>query len=846
MAIAVSDEFKELWHQMRGKPERLRLRHKRRYKNGAGSYVNAADWTVLEEYEWKSIGKIPMALDVPFQNVFKIGTVSIVVPNAYGEWIEAAVPPSFFAADGTAEDGYLLYRTLIQVQHGYKLSDGTVEWVSVFTGVVLRVRITGKGATAVVDVASKAHLLEKADAEEVADTFTLEDCIPATGDGSNKAFETTTEGVDHLTDLQVNAVSLDKASEYRTENANERDSAGNTGRLAITTDAAPGNLQTVKASGKAWKKDQTIDTLLGLLFTEGDIPAGERTIDPILFPGGLSGSVAIDAQADWEDGTLIQNVSTVTVAGRILKKWLKVDDFSDGDYTASPAWTVTGPTTGSLYSIVSGAFRVRNDWGLEPQSYAQAFVQYWGAVATVVPEEPRTFRFRLSTVLPSGSARVTCWDISGNGEFSFFFDVAANKVYLDRGATHVLDLGAIPGAGFHQYRLLRDTDNVHRVYIDGVAKGTFNGAAGGVGGATRCIVNVQASGTDNCYVDIDDIYYSTEEIETAGPDTTACRFESEEFDLLSAPTAWGTLDIVEELRSGTIGYETNVAAASGGPYDGWVAIDASTKVIQSNLKRYLKIACDITPAAIDSLKGSPYVDSLTANFTVSTVNVSLAIHRGRTVMQQIERYLRIPDYELAMKGDGTAHVRAKDPDPTPVITITQGDGILDVLAYDDGIPDRVVKAGRVRHGEFVSVYDGDAAGADADTLALEAELKGKVLDEDLSDVLLSLDVNLADSRARVIYENNRRAADDPRPKRRLRLKTWIIPWLELSDVVRVAFYDNPYMRQFLAADPLHKPGPYYNWGDPANIIAKYQDFKVLSYAPDYDTHTAEMLVEEVV
>lgn len=823
--ITASAEFKALWHKKVGNVEKTRIRYKRRYKNAAGSWVNEPDWAVLEEEDFIGIGRIPQALDVPFRNIFRIGTVTLRFPNLYNEWLESTGAPSFWAADGVASEGYRCYKTLFQVQHGYRLADGTWEWLSVFTGLGTKPRITGRGAEASIDVVSKLHLLERTDAEAVRDTdVTLEDCIPPTGDGSIVDFESTSTGVDHATDIQVNAVSITKGSGVRTSNENELDSAGNTGRLAIALDTAPGAGQTVKVSLVRWLKNQLIETLLGLIFDAAGITSGERSIAPIVFLGGVSGSVDVDTEAEWEAGSLLTDIDTNTTPGSIQKDntW---DDFSDNQHSSNPAWTVdTGaPSAASGALVLTLGDAIHSAPGDQP--FALQFTHQF-AIGAGSGNDLVVVGFALVTPGQFGT--------SANGyELVIYRNGTGVELRRNDGSTTRVSLAtAAHGGGDTSYtwKVTRDGSGVMSVYRDGV---------------------LVLSATDNTYTT--GTYLQLEHIGSTGTSTVdaikfedgaAVVYESEEFDLLAAPSAWGTLDYSETLNGGTVTYKTNVASAPGGPYDGWVAIDGTTRVIQSNLKRYLKVQITITPSAATNLQ-SPVVHSWLANFSSTTVYVSLANHRGRTGLQQTERYLRTADYELAVRGDGTAVVRAKDTSAEPAIELDQENGIIDVLAYDDGIPDRCVRAARVRHGEFVSEYDGADAGASAAVQAEEAEIGGKVENDDLSDVALALDVNLAAARARAIYEGARRSATDPRPRRRLRLKIWLVPWLELGDVVRVAFYDNPYMRQYQAADPLHRVGPYLNWGDPGNVLAKDEDFKVLEYNPDYDTRTAELLAEEL-
>lgn len=829
--ISVSDEYKALWHQKQ-KEERLRIRYKRRYYNGS-SWVNESDWTVIEQGDFVGIGRINQELDSVFQNLFKISTVTLKFHNRYNEWLQTTVPPSFFAADATATSGYRLFRTLFQVQHGYKLNDGTYEWASQFTGIAIKANLSGSSAVANITVASKAHLAQRADAENVSTTFTLEDCDPAVGDGSETDFKSTSTGVDHLTDFQVDASSITKGSGYRTGNDNEVVSAGNDGKMTITADSAPGNTLTVKCSGLKWLQNNSLETLLGLLFDEADIPSGERTINNIVFPGGLSGSRTIDTEAEWDAGTVFTNV--FSSGGTIRQKWFLVDDFADGDYTSNPVWTAL-LLGGATASAATNALVLSGSTGAS------------GQLRTPLAKNVGTWNFDLTSNQPSdGFTLFNIDQASTSPAYYLQYDHQNDEVkfFVNDGGlgadTELIDAGTVP-SGAVNWRITRDADGNFELFKNNVSVGTANDLTF----TTFSSISVQISADTPTVTSTWDNFYFSDDIDGTGATSTATAvYESAEFDLLAAPSAWGILDITESLNGGTVVYATNVSSTSGSGYDGYVDINATTKEIESNLKRYLKIRATITPAS--GSYDSPEPDKLVANFTVTSVNVSLAVHRGKNCLDQIEDYIKLADYELAWRGDGTVEVRQKNISSEPIIHLTQENGIYDVLDYDDGIPDRVVRSAKVRHGEFQASYDGTDAGVSTDVANEEAELAGEIINEDLSSTRLALDVNLAESRARTLYENNRRSATDPRPLRRLRLKVWPIPWAELGDRIRLSFADNPYMLQYLAADPLNKVNVYSNFGNPANLFAQEDVFKILSYSPEYEGEnwSAEMLVEEI-
>lgn len=841
MAVSVSSQFKALWRQKQGTVEQVRVRYKRRYWTGS-AFALEADWKVLSQNQLVRIGVIPQQLDSPRQNIFRTSVFSIFLPNTQNEWKQLAVNPSKFQADATATSGYRAYRTQVQVQTGYILADGTTEWVSRFTGVLLRTRISASGEAELI-LASNFFLLEAADAEQVSTTVTLENCIPATGDGSNKAFESTSTGVDRATAVQVNAVAQTQGSAYRTSNENQVSGGGNTGRLAIAFDTAPGNTLTVKVSLIKWLANQAIETVMGLLFDEAGFASGDRSISSVVFPGGVSSSKTLDLQADWAAGGVQTSVDTASLPGSVAGPWKYFDDWSDGLIAArtsagAPEWTIQATNGNVAFTPSSGSVAVSASGIGVADNYIVATAPFTQATGNY------KIRCSVTSRTPSvtdqvGSIAMFITNAYGGGRtltgYGIMYDSKTSNIYLMRVDAEGIELGSIlatlgtynPG-DVDFWDITRDGSGAMTVYRNGVSVGTATDNT--YTASTYFTLHTHVPDTNKgMTLTVYGIYYSTLSSSFTGI------WESAEQDLLAAPIAWSTLDRTITLNGGTLTFKTATATVSGGPYDSYVAI-AADGTIQSALKRYLKIRAEFTPADNFGTFDRPVVDKLIARYSTSSVFLALAKLRGKTCAAACEDLARLADYYLGFKGDGTGFFRSKTITGAYEVHLTQENGIIEVLDYDTGIPDRVRNVGRVRSGGFAATYSCTDA-AEASPTPIE-EYGERVQDEDYEDFLLANDADIRTARARLIHDLNHN------PPLRLRLSIWDMPWLELADIVRVSCYDHPRQKLTQLDDPLGTlRDTWMAAGEAQNVIARDLDMKVLELKPNLDTGRAEVLLE---
>lgn len=823
-----SAEFKELWQKKIGNAERRRVGYKRLYYNGS-AYVNEADWTYLYESDFVGWGEIPWELDSPLQNVFSSGIVTLLLNNERNQWVESDAPPSFFAADDVAPLGYKLYKTLFQLQVGNTLSSGTVEWVSQFTGYALRSMLVSSSGIAEIRLESKgAFLLEKSDASVVHDTITLENCSPATGDGANLIFKTTSTGVGEITDLQVNGVSYLR-TDYSVDNAGTVESPNNDGKAIITiSDApglAPGMGQTVKVSLVKWKQAQKIDTLLGLIADAAGIGSGDRDLSPIQLAVAAAGTHTIDTQSDWNAGTKTF-IDSVFLAGSIFKA-LHIDYFEDEDLTSNPAWTTTA----------GSPVIVANAWGdgINMMGNADSASVQTGVAVT---QSGTAFKYRFrgsvgANALGDDALALVVMSSNVTGDGNGYRLNIVNHTAIPRYEVRLerLDAGVITILG--TYMATAADTNPRSVIMERDSGGNWTVTVDGV--------EVLSGITDSNYTTGSYVVTQKSDATLIGqiaydPMVDGV-WESAAIDLGGVPSALGILSLLVVLNSGIVLMETKTApdsAGSPGAFEAYAATAANGQMA-STPQQWLKIRLTLTNVGWDS----PRVDRLIVNFSTSDITVSLADLSNLTGQQAFEQYAALVDYETGDDGDGKRFFRSKVPSETPALELTQENGIIEVLEYDPGHDD-VRTVAQVTFGEHQSTFDAAAAGESSPT---SEDQYGRIpLQLDMTGVLLENDINLADARAELGYSRNKL------PKRKLRIRMWACAWLEDGDRIIATVIDQPRAGRDInpAIDPLATIDDRLTIGDPKNVLALRLPMKMLQYRPNYDTDEAEALLEEIL
>lgn len=797
---SVSAAFKTAWAQKYGRKEILKVLYKRRYCTGA-AFAYESDWTTMDQGTIPPFRKINWELDAQNLNENLASNVTLSFDDRDRRWLPTG---AIFQADATAVYGYVQPLMKFQVQFGYVLADGTKEYTALFTGLAEDFRYDGGDHTVEVTISGNERWLKDADAESVSDAVTSETCTPA-ADGNITEFSTASVGVGRIDTVVVNGVTQTEGTHYTLSNLNGIGAA----KVIFKSTAIPAAGKTPVISGRKWKAAQNIETLIGLLCDQAGVTAGVRSISPVLYPGGVSGSKTIDTVTDWQAGTLT-NVDAASVPGSLRNRWVKMDDFTAG----LSKWTIIY----GLTEAISGG------------------VWHW----TALTDHINNFGY---SQIPS-SIEFGSWDFSmqhagadgcvygvfpvvnsvGDG-YGFAWRLDTNQAGIARlgGGTNWSFVGtpfSLSGTTLKQIRFTRNSSGYMEAYVGGALSdtATLNVNATGVE-SSRFFASVSPSLTYVLDMKFGPIYCSQDIVPSDAVSISTMVWESAEQDIGSTPTAWGTLDRTETLNGGTIAYYTKSATTSGGTFDAYTAIDGAG-VIQSALRRYFKIKVVFTQST-DYLD-SPQVDKLVANFASSSIVLAIADFSGKTVYNAIQRLAQAADYEWGFDGEGLFFFRSKTVSGAAVLELNQENAISRLTSWKPG-HDKVINRGRVRYGDavgevYVKEYGSTEAGESSPT---SEQLYGvRLREEDWSDLYLANDSNLGSARARLLHDNGYL------PRITFQLSCRGIPHLDLSDIISVTYADRPRDVAPMFGDPLQV------WGDSAFgpsglLLANAMDVKVL-------------------
>jgi hypothetical protein len=644
-----------------------------------------------------------------------------------------------------------------------------------------------------------------------------------TADVINKDLLTTSKGVVSVKALYADGTKLTQGSDYT---------------VSIPGDVAPAQMTLAEPElwvGKSFTWDGTkgslnlkVEAAVGLFCDAAGVTSSMRSIVPVVFPGGVSGSKTLDAQDDWEAGTLLQNLDTKTVPGAILRGWFLIDDFSDGDYTADPTWTV-GASGGGI-SVVSSFLRVSAGVSSRAFLYTPLAKSYgaWSWRSRIIAGTGGYVYFSCSGTDPIVSG--------GTGYYLLFYNGApygtgAFLYRVEPSSSDVL-LASYNSAGAlsdHVWTVTRDETGAFNVFMDGVSVMTATDNKW----TSADYFHVEEP-INSSTIEISNIYYSAQA--QPGPFTLSNADAVGEwvFDLTTTPTAAGIMDVYSILNGGTVVIKTAWAPDSSGSPGTWDTLQAlgAGNTIQGMPKQWLKVRAELNPAA--GTMTSPEVQKLVAHFTTADVTLSLIAPTSGTAYAFVQKYAATCGYETGVDEAGIFYFRPRAVAADSVLDLDPWTNLVKVDDVSKGW-DQVYTIAHVSAPPYDYYYDSAAAGESAPT---RERTYGSVQhDIDLSGIIFANDALIGQSAAQADWEER------SRPKWRCRATAKSAAWVQLADAVNLTYVPDPKMLDNVAGDPMQTPGAA---GAASVALAVKKKMKVIGAARNLVKRTTQWQLQEIL
>jgi hypothetical protein len=790
--------------------------YKRRYWSQAvAAYVWESSWTTISESDVGGVSAITEKLDTERLNEFKASNITITVKNHDNRWREDN-RAGLFGPDSTSPlYHYSAYWTKFRVRLQVRLADGTDEYVTMFSGLAIEFNYESENV-AQITVQGLESLLINAKAEEVS-TRVVNETLTGTVNGSNTEFTTAQVGVGIVEEVSINGIKKKAGTQYNLSQMNEQSLS-----LKVTFTTAPTVGQIPRITYRYWKQDQTIEDLVEDLLDEAGIPSVDQIIDSVIFPGSITNTFIQESQADWLAGTLTRVEATSSPGDLKIDPFSSansetLDDFTDGDYTASPAWTVrSGSVSVSSGKLSQSNARIRMD---TPSTRTCGYWAFTFNRTSVSSLDEMRFYFMAGAY----NAGMTLWAnsyfiriyISGAGT-----EVVLMKTIGTAASTIASSTQAPNPSGDKLVEVIRKSNGAFSVYYGGSLIISASDSSNSTGSFIGLEVNSAGAGS----ITVDSLKYPKESL--------TGEWISDSFDIGFTPTAFGLLLYLQTIvGSGSGTFYTRVSTDDA-TWDAWIEI-ADNGQVQSDLKRYLQVKW--VPAASSTGTNDVTLHSLSMNYTTTSTTIAMANFTGKTVYQAIQGLGQFTNYEWGFTADEEFFFRSKRAQQDEDIILTRP-LILKISGLKTG-QDRVYSEVKATYGSFSSVLTAQGDSPEDP----RAKFGDRVLEIDGGDILVNDDADIATGVAAIFF------SDFSRAKRTFKATCKLLPQIDLSDVALVTFDQNQPPVPWFHGDESRSLGETVlnHYGAGNQLIAEMYA-KVIGARHDPDNAISELDFEEVL
>lgn len=821
MPKSVSADFEKAW----ARPYRYvawSVEYKRRYWNGSAYVLEAAART-LQNYEITNVAPIIINLEEANGGDILTSTSAIYIRNSWRSqrWLATNRIDSIWAPDATATLGYEPIGSQFVIKYGYRLASGDFETVALFTGYVDKPpRCSSDAGDVEIRLTGGEVLLQGKSAQDVSTAFT-DQTATGTIDGTNATFETDYSVWDFS--VKVGGVAKTQGVHYDVQYLNDYENKAAVVFRAGHIPQVTSPPSTVTWTGRQWKRDQSISTLIGLFCDLAGIGSAARTIEEPEWPVSAV-EFHVDTQAEMEAQTLV-DVDTKTQAGSM--QGFTLDDFDDGELS-TPNWVTTA---GSGYSVSGGKLISSS-----PSGYISLLYSSTGRGVAI-----QTGSFQFLARLISGQVTLWPWRRTlfapggGGGPQGMGVRVTSTAIQIVEevaGAVNVLATAAFtPGASGDVIQVAFSGTTSLEVRTGAI---TLNGTFSGGGPAPFASQEFWFEATGSA--ELDDLAYTVETNLNNAFTATHATAETAEQDLTATPSSWGTFSADVVNNGGSVEFILRVADVAGGPYTDTVVTPGA--VPTAPLKRYAKLKTRWLMAAGGRVTPKVTRAQVTANLTA--LNLVHADFSGLDSWEAVKQLAAGPGMDVYFDASGHFYFINKRDASTPDFTLDENNAVQGIDNVDTGEED-VRNLVQVRHGTYYAEWSSVLAGETAPTS--QDKYGDKTLKVDLAKFPFTASVtgNVTQGLAQLRFDQKYRA------RRLVTARGRIIPHMDPLDVATVSYRHTPLLKDVIFGDEMQVRPPFgSDEKGPSNVLLQRMPGKVVGLAMDVMKKTQKTIFLEVL